>query len=95
MSIRANRLIVIARTFGKTHGEAEDLQAFIDPARFLAADGGFDDIVDVGDVDAVAGDFVAVDLDLKIRKAAHLLDINVRRAALLCRGRAPRYRPCL
>ena len=68
---------------GKAHGEAEDFQAFIDFARFLPADGGLDDVLNVGDVDAVARDLVAVDFDLEIGEAADFLDVDVRRAAHL------------
>ena len=87
-----DRLDIVARCFGKTHGEAENFQAFINLARFLAADGGLDHVLNVGDVDAVARDLVAVDFDLQIGQAADFLDVDVGRAAHSCRARARRLR---
>ena len=52
-----DRLDIIARGFGKTHGKSKDLQPLIDGARLLAADGGLDNFVNVSDVDAVAAIF--------------------------------------
>ena len=72
-----DRLDIVARGFGKTHGKSEDLQTLIDGARLLAADGGLDNFVNVSDVDAVAGDFFPVDFDLEIGEAADFFDVDV------------------
>ena len=70
-------------SFWKTHREAENLQSFINFARFLAADRGLDDVLHVGNVDAVARDLVAIDFDLQISEPADLFDVDIRRAAAL------------
>ena len=66
---------------GKAHSEAEDFHPFINLRRFFAADCHFHDILHVGDIDAVAGDLGAVDLDAEVGQAADLFHFDVRRSA--------------
>ncbi len=66
---------------GVADEDVEAADALEDLAGHAAAHGGRDHALDVFDVDAVAGDRVAVDTDEKLRCARDLVDLYVGRAA--------------
>ncbi len=66
-------LVGIVAVFAfETHDEVELLFLLHDLRRHVAADGGLDQRVDVGDVDAVARDLGAVDIDAQARLSEFL-----------------------
>ena len=66
----ADRVDVAAEGLLETHGDVEPADALEHLARLLAADRRLDRLLHVLDVDAVARDGVAVDLDLELRLPA-------------------------
>ena len=50
---------------------------FVDMGRRLAADGGGDDLLHIGHVDAVAGDLLPIDVDGEIGLAGDLFDFDI------------------
>src|SRR5207302_9793605 len=63
-----------ARGLGEAYGDVEVALALPEGGRGLAADGGLDDVLDVGDVEAVAGDRLAVDDHCQLRHVGRLHD---------------------
>ena len=72
-------LNVLPLRFREAHQNAKRLLAFEDARRFSAANGGVDQIIDVGHIDPVPGNARSVDVDLQIRQTADALDVDVRR----------------
>ena len=76
------------------HDDAEALLALPDLGRVLAAERGLDRVLDVGDVQAVAGGALPIDRDLQLRHLAGAIDERARHARRApTPRRAPRSRP--
>ena len=71
----------VAGALGETDSETEDFHAFIDFGGLFAADGNFNNCLHVGDIDSVAGDFRAINLDAQVGEAADLFDGHISSAA--------------
>ena len=93
----ADRVRVVAILRLEPDDEVELLLLLHDLRRDVAADGGLDEAVDVGDVDPVARDLGAIDCDRQARlaelldqrhvaDAAHVLEHRLDRLALLLRA---------
>ena len=70
----AQRVDVAALLFAQPHDHVETPLAFPDLGRRPAAERGLDDVLDVGDVQSIAGGAFTVDLDLQLRNAAGAVD---------------------
>ena len=63
------------------HDDAEPLLAFPDLGGLLAAERGLDRVLDVGDVQAIAGGALPIDRDLQLRHLSGAIDEGARDAA--------------
>ena len=75
-----HRLLVFAEGAGVADADGEPLAAFDGRGDRLAAQGRLDDVLNVADVDAVAGRLLAVDVDLQVAFADDLVGEDVDRA---------------
>ena len=74
---RPDRVEIVARGAVEAHDDVESPVAFEDDAGFAPAERSRDGVGDVLQGQAVAGDGIAIELDVELREACRLLDLDV------------------